>query len=54
MMGRYINCLAEAIMRNRGIIYEETKVMRCEWTKVMTEEGLEVTGNELLMATNSS
>ncbi len=54
MRGRCINGLAEAIVRNRGKIYEETKVMRCEWTKVMTEEGLEVTGNELLMATNSS
>jgi hypothetical protein len=54
MRGRYINGLTEANVRKRGKIYEETKGRRCEWTKVMTEEGLEVTGNEPLMATNSS
>ncbi len=50
---RYINGLADAIVKKGGKIYGETRVMKCQGTKVTTEEGFQVTANALVMTTNS-
>ncbi len=50
---RYINGLADAIVKKGGKSYEETRVMKCEGTKVTTEEAFQVTANALVIATNS-
>ncbi len=50
---RYINGLADAVVKKAGEIYEETRVMKCEGTKVTTEEGFQVTANALVIATHS-
>ncbi|CAN5975373.1 unnamed protein product [Sphagnum jensenii] len=49
----YINGLADAIVKKGGKIYEETRVMKCEGTKVTTEEAFQVTANALVITTNS-
>jgi uncharacterized protein YceH (UPF0502 family) len=45
--------LADAIVKKGGKIYGDTRVMKCEGTKVTTEEGFQVTANALVIATNS-
>jgi hypothetical protein len=45
--------LADAVVKKAGEIYEETRVMKCEGTKVTTEEGFQVTANALVIATHS-
>lgn len=50
---RYIQGLAKAIKENGGQIYELTSVVKNEGTKLQTSTGHTVTGDAVVLATNS-
>ncbi|KAH7278173.1 hypothetical protein KP509_38G028100 [Ceratopteris richardii] len=49
----YINGLARAIVKRGGKIYEQSRVTKNEEHKVITEDGVNVTADVVVLATNS-